>query len=91
MLSNGEYVLRSSAVDRIGVGVLDAMNAGAVPQLAGGDEGTLAVSGGSTVVMNISALDASSFGDFLNSGGLDQVKQAMFEDNRQFAAEAGVW
>ena len=92
MLSNGEYVLRSSAVDRIGVGVLDAMNAGAVPQLVGGsEESALTVSGGNTVILHLSALDPASFREFLSSGGLAEVKQALFEDNRQFAAEAGVW
>ena len=89
MLSNGEYVLRSSAVDRIGVGALDALNAGATPQMDGGVAGETI--GGGTVVMNINAMDAASFSSFLNRGGLDSIKQALFEDNRQFAAEAGVW
>ena len=34
---------------------------------------------------------SSSFGDFLNRGGLDVVKQALFDSNRNFASEAGVW
>ncbi len=89
MLSNGEYVLRSSAVDRIGVGALNALNSGAISSMESAG-GAVAV-GGSTVVMNVSAMDASSFRDFLSSGGLAEVKQALFEDNRQFAAEAGVW
>ena len=94
MLSNGEYVLRSSAVDRIGVGVLDAMNAGAVPHFANGgrvDDTIAAGAGGNVVTLHLSMLDAFGFEDFLNRGGLDVVKQALFEDNRQFAAEAGVW
>lgn len=95
MLSNGEYVLRSSAVDRIGVGTLNAMNAGAVPQFSEGGsvDDTLAAtsSGGNSVTLNVSAIDAGSFTSFLDRGGLDVIKQALFEDERQFASEAGVW
>ena len=94
MLSNGEYVLRSSAVDRIGIGTLNAMNAGAVPHFAEGgsvDDTIAASASGNSVTLNISAVDAASFGDFLNRGGLDQVKQALFEDNRRFSSGVGVW
>ena len=94
MLSNGEYVLRSSAVNRIGVGALNAMNAGAIPHFAEGGsvDDTIAASAGvGNVTVSVSAVDAASFGDFLNRGGLDQVKQALFEDNRQFASSVGVW
>ena len=94
MLSNGEYVLRSAAVNRIGVGTLNAMNAGAVPHFAEGGsvDDTIAASAGvGNVTLSVSAVDAASFGDFLNRGGLDQVKQALFEDNRQFASSVGVW
>ena len=94
MLSNGEYVLRSSAVDRIGIGALNAMNAGAVPHFADGGsvDDTIAASAGvGNVTVSVSAVDAASFGDFLNRGGLNQVKQALFEDNRQFASSVGVW
>lgn len=94
MLSNGEYVLRSAAVNRIGVGALNAMNAGAVPHFADGGsvDDTIAASAGvGNVTVSVSAVDAASFGDFLNRGGLDQVKQALFEDNRQFASSVGVW
>ena len=94
MLSNGEYVLRSSAVDRIGIGTLNAMNAGAVPHFAEGgsvDDTIAASTGGNSVTLSVSAVDAASFSDFLNRGGLDSVKQALFEDNRRFAANVGVW
>ena len=94
MLSNGEYVLRSAAVNRIGVGALNAMNAGAVPHFAEGGsvDDTIAASAGvGNVTVSVSAVDAASFGDFLNRGGLNQVKQALFEDNRQFASTVGVW
>lgn len=94
MLSNGEYVLRSSAVDRIGVGTLNAMNAGAIPHFAEGGSVDDSVAGGSiggSVTLNVSAIDASSFAGFLDRGGLNSIKQALFEDNRRFATEVGVW
>lgn len=93
-LSNGEFVLRSAAVDRIGVGVLNAMNAGAVPRFAEGgsvDDSMAGAGVGNSVTLNVSAVDAASFSAFLSRGGLDSIKQALFEDNRQFASEAGVW
>jgi hypothetical protein len=94
MLSNGEYVLRSAAVDRIGLGTLNAMNAGAVPHFADGGsvDDTIAASAGvGNVALSVSAVDAASFADFLDRGGLDRIKQALFEDNRRFASSAGVW
>ena len=100
-LSNGEYVMSSAAVDRIGTPLLDAMNRGDAVHYAGGGlvsvnngggSGPAAVSSaGPSVSLQISALDAASFGDFLSRGGLDTVKQALFEDNRQFASSVGVW
>lgn len=92
MLSNGEYVLRSSAVDRIGIGTLNAMNAGAVPQFSeGGSVGDVVSGGNHSVNMSVSAVDASSFRDFLKRGGLSEIKQELFENTRNFAAESGVW
>ena len=94
MLSNGEYVIRSEAVDRIGVGTLNAINAGAVPRFADGgsvEETVAAGIGGTSVTLQVSALDSASFDDFLQRGGLDRLKQALFEDNRRFASSAGVW
>ncbi|MDU3323929.1 MAG: hypothetical protein E7E70_24945, partial [Escherichia coli] len=92
MLSNGEYVLRSSAVDRIGIGTLNAMNAGAVPQFSeGGSVGDVVSGGNNSVNMSVSAVDASSFRDFLKRGGLSEIKQELFENTRNFATEAGVW
>lgn len=100
-LSNGEYVMSAAAVDRIGTPLLDAMNRGDAVHYAGGGlvsvnngggSGPAAVSSaGPSVSLQISALDAASFGDFLSRGGLDTVKQALFEDNRQFASSVGVW
>lgn len=94
MLSNGEYVLRSSAVDRIGVGTLDALNAGAMPHFADGgsvDDTIAANAGGNTVNLQVSAVDGESFAGFLDRGGLDRIKQALFEDDRRFGSAAGVW
>lgn len=41
MLSNGEYVLRASAVDKLGVPFLNALNSGALHRADGGPVGTL--------------------------------------------------
>lgn len=43
------------------------------------------------VSMNVSTLDSSSFTDFLRKGGLDTIRQALFENDRNFATEAGVF
>ena len=94
MLSNGEYVIRSAAVDRIGVGTLDAINAGAIPHFADGgrvDDTIAAGAGGNVVTLHLSMLDTFGFEDFLSRGGLDVVKQALFSNNREFASEVGVW
>lgn len=87
MLSNGEYVLNASSVDAIGVDNLNRIN-------AAGRNADAFVGGstiGGSVTLNVSAMDASGFGDFLNRGGLDRIKQALFEDNRSFGAEVGAW
>ena len=105
MLSNGEYVLNAQAVDRLGVPFLNGLNTGRFKGFAsGGLVGSGGVAGykaerGSNggqvqsvnLSMNISAIDASSFGDFLDRGGLDVMKQALLDSNRNFASEAGVW
>lgn len=105
MLSNGEYVLNAQAVDRLGVPFLNGLNTGRLRGFAsGGIVGSGVVAGykaergsnggqGQSVnlSMHVSAMDASSFSDFLNRGGLDVVKQALFDSNRNFASEAGVW
>lgn len=87
MLSNGEYVLNASSVDAIGVDNLNRIN-------AAGRNADAFVGGstiGGSVTLNVSAIDASGFADFLNRGGLDRIKQALFEDNRGFGAEVGAW
>lgn len=99
-LSNGEYVLRADAVSRLGVPFLDGINSGNYSGFAGGgivashsvsnsDSSMKAAS--SSLTLNISALDASGFGDFLNRGGLNAIKQALQDDDRLFNSAAGVW
>lgn len=92
MLSNGEYVINAAAVQRLGTAYLDTLNS---PHYAeGGQVGTpvmgVAGSGGS-VTLNVSAMDASSFMDFLRSGGMDSIKQMLFDGTRDFTTDAGVW
>ena len=95
MLSNGEFVIRSAAVDRIGLQTLEAINAGRVPEFANGgsvdDALETDAGGGTSLTLNISALDAASFASFLDRGGLNSIKQALYEDNRRFGSEVGVW
>lgn len=105
MLSNGEYVLNAQAVDRLGVPFLNGLNTGRLRGFAsgglvgsGGVAGYKAERGSNSgqvqsvnLSMNVSAMDAASFGDFLNRGGLDVVRQALYDNNRNFASEAGVW
>lgn len=97
MLSNGEYVLNAQAVDRLGVPFLNGLNTG---RLRGFASGGLVGSGGAynhpvnaasssssrsnRITLNVSALDASSFADFLARGGMQVLKQATLDDNRNF-------
>lgn len=92
MLSNGEYVINAAAVQRLGTAYLDTLNS---PHYAeGGQVGTSAMgaagSGGS-VTLNVSAMDASSFMDFLRGGGMDSIEQMLFDGTRDFTTDAGVW
>lgn len=102
MLSNGEYVMSASAVNRIGTPLLDAMNHGASVHYAGGglvrpgadtedSTSTLGAGNDRAINLQVSAVDATSFSDFLDRGGLDRIKQALFEDDRRFGSAAGVW
>lgn len=105
MLSNGEYVLNAQAVDRLGVPFLNGLNTGRLRCFAsgglvgsGGVAGYKAERGSNSgqvqsvnLSMYVSAMDAASFGDFLDRGGLDVMKQALFDSNHNFASEAGVW
>lgn len=98
-LSNGEYVLTADAVQNVGLPLLDAMNSGRVGHFAtgglvqangSGNKGAAAPTGGS-VTLNVSALDAASFMEFLQNGGMDSIKQLLFDGNRDFTTESGVW
>lgn len=93
MLSNGEYVINADAVRRVGVSALNRINQGTSSGFAdGGSVGTPAATVGTAPLnIHISALDASSFMDFLHSGGLDTLRQALFDNDRNFATEAGVF
>ena len=95
MLSNGEYVIRSAAVNMIGRPALDALNAGRVPEFSGGgsvdDTIAAATGGGDSITLQVSAIDAASFASFLDRDGLNKIKQALYEDNRRFRTTSGVW
>ncbi|MCQ2363185.1 MAG: tape measure protein [Acidaminococcaceae bacterium] len=92
MLSNGEYVLNAAAVRNVGRPQLDAINAGARHYVSGGYVGGAAGTfGGRAVTFNVSALDTSGFADYLAKGGLDAIKQALFEEERGFSSAVGVW
>lgn len=96
MLSNGEYVVQASAVRKIGLPALNAINQGrgfadgglvaAKPVSVGG-----AGSSNNSVTINVSTLDAASFDSYLDNGGLNVIKQKLFDSDRNFAATAGVW
>ena len=96
MLSNGEFVMRAEAVNRLGTSTLYALNEGKTfhysdgGQVGTGSAGTAAVSSPS-VTLNVSAMDASGFESFLLQGGLDTIRQALFDNNRNFGAAAGVF
>lgn len=93
MLSNGEYVINADAVRRVGVSALNRINQGTSVGFAdGGSVGTPVTTAGTAPLnIHISALDASSFMDFLHSGGLDTLRQALFDNDRNFATESGVF
>lgn len=98
-LSNGEYVLTAQAVQNVGLPLLDAMNSGRVGHFAAGGlvNGNsaggkgVAVPVGNSLTMNVSAMDAASFMDFLRSGGMDAIKQMLYDGDRDFTTESGVW
>lgn len=96
MLSNGEYVLNAAAVERVGIPTLDAINDGRVRHFATGGF-VSAVSSGAVPVsspnvnFHISTLDAQSFASFLKRTGYKSIKQAIFNDTRNFGAKSGVW
>lgn len=98
MLSNGEYVLNANAVRRVGRPLLDAINYGHARHFASGGLASRSVvhvtSGNSTgnpVVINVSAIDADSFRGFMKTKGKRVIRQALYDDVRDFKTESGVW
>lgn len=103
MLSNGEYVINAEAVDRIGLPILNGLNSGRLDGFATGgyighaaysnDGGTsnVATAPSNSFSINVQAMDAESFGGFLNRGGMNQIAQAIFDRQREFATKAGTW
>lgn len=103
MLSNGEYVINAEAVDRIGLPILNGLNSGRLDGFATGgyighaaysnDGGTsnVATAPSNSFSINVQAMDAESFGGFLNRGGMNEIAQAIFDRQREFATKAGTW
>ena len=98
MLSNGEYVISADAVSRVGAPLLDAINQGrsiwhfASGGLVSGSGGSgIILKAGSPINLNVSALDVSSFIDFLRNGGGNAIKQLLLDNDRDYTGSAGVW
>lgn len=47
--------------------------------------------GGGNVTLNITTMDAESFTSWLSSKGGQVIKQYLYDGNREFTAETGVW
>ncbi len=98
MLSNGEYVINADAVSRVGAPLLDAINQGRSIRhfasgglVSGSGGGGIILKAGSPINLNVSALDASSFVDFLRNGGGDTIKQLLLDNDRDYTGSTGVW
>lgn len=98
MLSNGEYVLNANAVRRVGRPLLDAINYGHARHFASGGLASKSVvhvtnghSSGRPVVINVSAIDADSFRGFMKTKGQRVIRQALYDDVRDFKSGSGVW
>lgn len=98
-LSDGEFVVSASAVDRVGLPLLEAINSGRYPRFAaGGAVGirtsgavvTAALSGGN-VTLNVSTMDAASFADFLQRSGGKAIKQFLLDTDRNYTGSSDVW
>lgn len=97
MLSNGEYVINARAVSRVGAPLLDAINQGRSLRhfsgggLVNGSGSGIVLKAGGSVQFNVSALDASSFTDFLRNGGGDTLKQFLLDNERDYTGNTGIW
>lgn len=93
MLSNGEYVIRASAVRNIGVPTLNALNTGRYHFADGGYVGgkKLEPSGvAGNLTLQVNALDASDFDNFLNlRGGAEHIQNMLYEAERRFSFSMG--
>lgn len=93
MLSNGEYVIRAAAVRNIGVPTLNALNTGRYHFADGGYVGgkKLEPSGVTgNLTLQVNALDASDFDNFLNlRGGAEHIQNMLYEAERRFAFSMG--
>ena len=94
MLSNGEYVIRAAAVRKIGLPTLNALNSGryhfADGGYVGGKEIKPAAALGGNVTLQVQALDATDFDNFLNlRGGGERIKAAIYEAQRRFDFSLG--
>lgn len=98
MLSNGEYVINADAVSRVGAPLLDAINQGRSIRhfasgglVSGSGGGGIILKAGSPINLNVSALDVSSFMDFLRNGGGNAIKQLLLDNDRDYTGSTGVW
>lgn len=93
MLSNGEYVIRAAAVRKIGVPTLNSLNTGRYHFADGGYVGgkKLEPSGvAGNLTLQVNALDATDFDNFLNlRGGAEHIQNMLYEAERRFAFSMG--
>lgn len=90
MLSKGEYVIKASAVRRIGVPTLNAINTGryhfADGGYVGGQKMQTAAPVGGNITLQVNTIDASDFDSFLNfRGGGERITNMLLEAQRRFA------
>ncbi|SUP42240.1 tape measure protein [Veillonella criceti] len=97
MLSNGEYVINARAAQELGQPTLNMLNQGVIPTFSDGGDINRSSSFDSSiatqapVTFNVSAIDAESFMSWLGSKGGQAIKQYLYDNNREFTAETGVW
>ena len=93
---NGEYVVRAAAVKKIGVPTLSAINRGHFA--SGGLVGGNYVGGKklepsapmNNLTLQVNALDASDFDDFLSlRGGGERIQNMLYEAQRRFEYSMG--
>lgn len=99
-LSNGEYVINAEAVSRVGLPILNAINAGRMPHFARGGSvkasdvrtvSTVTTGGNKTVNLYVDAIDAESFETMLRNHGADSIRRIFREDEINFNTGRGGW